>query len=212
MKINWIPLPEVDEERDCKIKPGTILKTETNKILLVGDTNKVLGICDDCTRDDVMFYSNEFVEQITSLIGTKTDELKIDKNNKPDESDMEDPDFFSLYKEAKKEKKYLETCERIEVVKMVIAFDDVIQIYAHNSKKDKANNFLDVRYWNTIYPEDGFLCIRFRYNYKNEDEPVKIPLGKVTFETQKTISKKPRKTKPIKGKNDKYPIRRKDNV
>ena len=208
MKINWLPLPIVDEERDCKIKAGTILKTETNEILLVGDTNKVLGICDDCIRDDVMFYSNEFVEQITALIGSKTDELKIDKNKEPDEGDMEDPDFFSLYKDAKKEKKYLETCEKVTVCQLTIGFDDVIQIYAYNSKKDNENNFMDVRYWDTIYPEDGFLCVYFRYNYKNEDEPVKIPLEKVTFEKQKSVSKSARKTKPTKGKNDKYPKKR----
>jgi hypothetical protein len=51
-------------EKRPRLKPGDVLFMKDGKYLLVGDVNKVLGVCDDCTD-----YSMEDIKGIATLPG-----------------------------------------------------------------------------------------------------------------------------------------------
>jgi hypothetical protein len=47
-----------------QIKPGDVLKMKDGKYILVGDVNKHLGVCDDCTN-----YEMKDIKEIATLPG-----------------------------------------------------------------------------------------------------------------------------------------------
>lgn len=43
------------------LKPGMVLKTKNGTLLLVGDVNRLMGVCDDCKDfdwDDIVEYAD----------------------------------------------------------------------------------------------------------------------------------------------------------
>lgn len=55
--FGWLEAPD-------QIKPGDVLHMKDGEYLLVGDVNKVLGVCDDCTN-----YELKDIKEIATLPG-----------------------------------------------------------------------------------------------------------------------------------------------
>lgn len=69
-KIKWKKVGILDVEYEV----GTLLKTKDGKIILVGDVNKVMGVCDDCLyRGIVVKYCDDFVEEFKTIKGEKNE-------------------------------------------------------------------------------------------------------------------------------------------
>lgn len=63
--MNWVKY-EGGFYTGPELKAGTLCKTKEGEILIIGDLNHVLGVC-DCCREDIEYYSTEFVELIEEI-------------------------------------------------------------------------------------------------------------------------------------------------
>lgn len=57
-KFSW------NEKTECELKSGMVLKMKDRKYLLVGDVNRNMGVCDDCTN-----YELKDIREIAFLPG-----------------------------------------------------------------------------------------------------------------------------------------------
>lgn len=64
IKIKDPTFPGMILDAPGQIKPGDVLHMKDGEYLLVGDVNKVLGVCDDCTN-----YELKDIKEIATLPG-----------------------------------------------------------------------------------------------------------------------------------------------
>jgi hypothetical protein len=62
MDLDKLPLSWRDAENDQVFQPGDVLKLRSGQVVLVGDVNTMLGVCDDC-RD----FGPEDIEAMASI-------------------------------------------------------------------------------------------------------------------------------------------------
>jgi len=49
-------------DANCEIRAGSVLKLKDDRIVLVGDVNELLGVCDDCTE-----FKRDAIQEIAHI-------------------------------------------------------------------------------------------------------------------------------------------------
>lgn len=64
--MKWIKFddPFIQEET---FEAGTLLKLENGEVIMIGDLNTNLGICDCCRQPKVAYFCNDFIGEIKAL-------------------------------------------------------------------------------------------------------------------------------------------------
>ena len=64
--MNWIKFENTYSQEET-FEAGTLLKLKNGNVIMVGDVNKNLGLCDCCKDYNVQYFSNDFVKQICKI-------------------------------------------------------------------------------------------------------------------------------------------------